>query len=221
MLQSAFGLLVLVGLAWLVSENRRKVSVLGIGAGLVLQLGLGLIMLKVPFFQKIFMGLNTFALTIEKATIAGTSFVFGYLGGGPLPFEAAYPGADFIFAFRALPILLIMSALSAVFYYWRILPLVVQGFSFVLERTLKIGGALGVGAAANIFVGMLEAPLVIKPYLSRMTRSELFTLMTCGMATIAGTMLVFYASILSKTIPNAMGQILAASIISADRKSVV
>jgi len=215
MLQSAFGLLALVALAWLISEKRREVSVVSIAVGLALQICLGLLMLKVPLFESIFMALNDFALSVEKATMAGTSFVFGYLGGGPLPFSEPYPGAAFILAFRALPIILIMSALSAVLYYWRILPLVVQGFSFFLERTMKIGGALGVGAASNIFVGMVEAPLVIKPYLSRMTRSELFTLMTCGMATIAGTMLVLYASLLSKAIPNAMGQILAASIISA------
>jgi len=215
MLQSAFGLLALVGLAWLVSEKRRKVSLVGIAIGLTLQIGLALAMLKIPFFESVFLALNNFALAIEKATMAGTSFVFGYLGGGAMPFTEPYPGAGFILAFRALPIILIMSALSAVLYYWRILPMVVRGFSFVLERTMKIGGALGVGAATNIFIGMVEAPLVIKPYLSRMTRSELFTLMTCGMATIAGTMLVLYASILSRVIPNAMGQILAASIISA------
>ncbi len=215
MLQSAFGLLALVALAWMVSEKRGKVNLLGVAMGLALQIGLALIMLKVPMFERVFLGLNEFALAIEKATMAGTSFVFGYLGGGPLPFTEPYPGAGFILAFRALPIIVVMSVLSAVLYYWRILPLVVQGFSYALEKTMKIGGALGVGAASNIFVGMIEAPLVIKPYLSRMTRSELFTLMTCGMATIAGTMLVFYASILSTVIPDAMGQILAASIISA------
>jgi CNT family concentrative nucleoside transporter len=186
-----------------------------VAVGLGLQLGLGLLMLKVPFFERVFLGLNDVALVIEKATMAGTSFVFGYLGGGPLPFTEPYPGAGFILAFRALPIILVMSAVSAVLYHWRVLPLVVRGFSFFLERTMKIGGALGVGAASNIFVGMVEAPLVVRPYLARMTRSELFALMTCGMATIAGTMLVLYASILSHSIPGAMGQILAASIISA------
>lgn len=215
MLQSLFGLLALVGIAWVISEKRGKVSLTAIGIGLALQFGLALLMLKVPFFEQVFLGLNSLALAIEKATMAGTSFVFGYLGGGPLPFEEPYPGAGFILAFRALPIILVMSVISAVLYYWRVLPMVVQAFSFCLEKTMKIGGALGVGAASNIFIGMVEAPLVIKPYLSRMTRSELFTLMTCGMATIAGTMLVLYATILSKVIPNAMGQILAASIISA------
>ncbi len=215
MVQSAFGLLALVALAWLISEKRRDVSLVTIVVGLSLQMALALLMLKVPFFERLFLGLNDVALAIEKATMAGTSFVFGYLGGGPLPFTEPYPGAAFILAFRALPIILVMSVISAVLYYWRILPLIVNAFSYCLEKTMKIGGALGVGAASNIFIGMVEAPLVIKPYLSKMTRSELFTLMTCGMATIAGTMLVLYASILSTVIPNAMGQILAASIISA------
>ncbi|MBC16608.1 Na+ dependent nucleoside transporter domain protein [Pseudodesulfovibrio profundus] len=215
MLQSGFGLLALVLLAWLMSENRGKVRISGVAIGVGLQLILGLLMLKVPIFEQIFLGLNSVALAIEKATMAGTSFVFGYLGGGPLPFEEPYPGAGFILAFRALPIILIMSVISAVLYYWRVLPVIVSAFSYCLEKTMKIGGALGVGAASNIFVGMVEAPLMVKPYLGRMTRSELFTIMTCGMATIAGTMLVLYASILAPVIPNAMGQILAASIISA------
>jgi CNT family concentrative nucleoside transporter len=215
MLQSGFGLFVLVAFAWIVSENRRKVSPLTITIGLGLQVGLALVMLKVPVFERLFLRLNDVALVIEKATKAGTSFVFGYAGGGPLPFSEPYPGAAFIFAFQALPIILVMSAISAVLYYWRILPRIVQGFSWCLQKTMGVGGALGVGAASNIFIGMVEAPLVVKPYLSKMTRSELFSLMTCGMATIAGTMLVVYATILSKVIPNAMGQILVASIISA------
>jgi len=215
MLQSGFGLLVLVAFAWVLSENRRKVSPMTITIGLGLQVLLALVMLKVPVFERLFLRLNDVALAIEKATKAGTSFVFGYAGGGPLPFSEPYPGAAFIFAFQALPIILVMSAISAVLYYWRVLPKIVQGFSWCLQKTMGVGGALGVGAASNIFIGMVEAPLVVKPYLSKMTRSELFSLMTCGMATIAGTMLVVYATILSEAIPNSMGQILAASIISA------
>lgn len=215
MWQSALGLIVLVALAWALSENRRKVIPATIGVGLALQLGLGLVMLRLPLFERVFIGLNSVALALEQASAAGTAFVFGYLGGGPLPFQETYPGGAFIFAFKALPLIMLMAALSAVLYYWRVLPLVVQGFSWCLEKTMKVGGALGVGAASNIFVGMVEAPLVVRPYLSTMTRSELFSLMTCGMATIAGTMLVVYASILGDVIPNAMGQILAASLISA------
>lgn len=133
-MQSSFGLLALVGLAWLLSEKRAKVNVVGIAIGLALQLSLGLLMLKVPLFETVFLGLNQLALSIEKATMAGTSFVFGYLGGGPLPFNEPYPGAGFILAFRALPIILIMSVLSAVLYYWRILPRIVQGFAFFSKK---------------------------------------------------------------------------------------
>lgn len=215
MLQSGFGLLALVALAWLLSENRRLVKPLPIVIGLALQIALALLMLKLPLFERVFLGLNDMALAIERATRAGTSFVFGFLGGGPLPYAETNPSAGYLLAFRGLPIILVMSALSALLYYWRIMPLIVRGFSWLLERTMGIGGALGLGAASNIFVGMVEAPLIIKPYLARMTRSELFSLMTCGMATIAGTVLVLYATILAKAIPNAIGHILAASIISA------
>jgi len=221
MLQSAFGLLALVAIAWVISEKRRLVSWKVIVVGLLIQIGMALLLLKVSAFEQVFLGLNTLALAIESATRAGTSFVFGYLGGGDLPFTEPYPGATYIFAFRALPIILVMSAISAVLYYWRILPLIVQAFSFCLEKTLKIGGALGVGAASNVFMGMVEAPMVVRPYLQRMTRSELFTLMTSGMATIAGTMLVIYASILTNVVPNALGQILAASLISVPASIVI
>ena len=153
-------------------------------------------------------------MALEGATTAGTSFVFGYLGGAELPFAEAYPGASFILAFRALPLVLVISALSALLFYWRILPLVVQGFSWCLKKTMGVGGAEGLAVSANVFVGMVESPLFVRPYLEAMTRSELFTLMTAGMATIAGTVMVLYASILGDLIPGVMGHILTASIIS-------
>ena len=137
------------------------------------------------------------------------------MGGGPLPFEAQQPGADFILAFRALPLVLVVSALSSLLFYWRILPYIIQTLSWMLQKSLRIGGALGLGAAANIFVGMTEAPLLIRPYLQVLNRSELFALMTCGMTTIAGTMMVLYASILGPVIPDILGHILIASLISA------
>jgi concentrative nucleoside transporter, CNT family len=141
--------------------------------------------------------------------------VFGYLGGGPLPFDEKFAGASFILAFQALPLVLVMSALSSLMFYWRVLPWIVRNFSRVLERLFGLGGAEGLGVSANIFVGMVESPLFIRPYVSSLTRSELFTLMTSGMATIAGTMMVLYANILGDIIPNVLGHILAASIISA------
>ncbi len=212
--QSIAGLIVFAVIAWSMSENRRQVKLKVAVTGIVIQLLVGLILLKLPLFRDFFLLLNRVVLSLEEATTAGTSFVFGYLGGGELPFTEKYPGASFILAFKALPLVLVMSALSALLFYWKILPVVVKGFSWALQRTMGLGGTEGLGVSANIFVGMVESPLFIRPYLKDMTRSEIFTLMTCGMATIAGTVMVLYASILSKTIPDIMGHILTASIIS-------
>jgi len=213
-LQSLSGLILLTTLAWLLGE-RRSPNLRLILAGLGLQVILALLLLKLPLFKELFLGLNHVILGLQTATEAGTSFVFGYLGGGELPFAESNPGSSFILAFKALPLILVMSALSALLFYWRVLPLVVRGFSWLLQRSLNIGGALGLGAAANVFVGMVEAPLLVRPYLARMSRSELFSLMTLGMATIAGTVMVLYAAILGPVLPDAMGHILTASIISA------
>ncbi len=214
-LQSIAGLFFFSFLAWLISENRGQVRLKYAGIGIIIQLALGVILLKLPAFRDFFLVLNDVVLSLEEATRAGTTFVFGYLGGGPLPFDEKFPGSAFIFAFRAMPLILLMSALSALLFYWKILPIVVRGFSWCLQKTMGLGGAEGLGVSANIFVGMVEAPLFIRPYLSQMTRSEIFTLMTCGMATIAGTVMVLYASILRGTLPGVMGHILTASVISA------
>jgi CNT family concentrative nucleoside transporter len=213
-IQSIAGLLAFAGIAWLLSENRKQVKLNKVVTGILLQLLVGLILLKIPIFRDLFLLLNRLVLSLEAATTAGTSFVFGYLGGAEFPFKEKYPGAGFILAFRALPLVLVISALSALLFYWRILPLVVKAFSRALQKTMGLGGTEGVGVSANIFVGMVESPLFIRPYLQRMTRSEIFTLMTSGMATIAGTVMVLYASILKSTIPDIMGHILTASIIS-------
>jgi CNT family concentrative nucleoside transporter len=214
MIQSFAGLLTFAGIAWLLSENRKQVKFNTAVIGIVLQILVGLILLKIPVFRDFFLLLNRLVLSLEAATTAGTSFVFGYLGGADLPFKEKFPGAGFILAFRALPLVLIISALSSLLFYWKILPLVVKAFSWVLQKTMGLGGTEGVGVSANIFVGMVESPLFIRPYLQSMTRSEIFTLMTSGMATIAGTVMVLYASILRTTIADIMGHILTASIIS-------
>ncbi|MFO8047475.1 MAG: nucleoside transporter C-terminal domain-containing protein [Desulfosudaceae bacterium] len=210
------GLAAFAALAWLLSENRRLVRGKNFAVSLILQFVLALVLLKTPGSIQFFRFLNRVVLALEESTQAGTSFVFGYLGGGQaeFPFEVTNPGATFILAFQSLPLVLIMSALSALFFYWKVLPLIVKGFSRLLQKTVGLGGAEGVGVSANIFVGMVEAPLLIRPYLSRMTRSEIFCVMTCGMATIAGTVMVLYASILSSVIDNIMGHILTASVIS-------
>ena len=212
--QSLAGLMSFAAIAWLMSENRKQVKLKRAVIGILLQLMVGLILLKIPIFRDFFLLLNRLVLSLEEATTAGTSFVFGYLGGADLPFKEKFPGAGFILAFRALPLVLIISALSALMFYWKILPMIVRAFSWALQKTMGLGGTEGVGVSANIFVGMVESPLFIRPYLQRMTRSEIFTLMTSGMATIAGTVMVLYASILKNTIPDIMGHILTASIIS-------
>ena len=213
-IQSVAGLFVFSGIAWLISENRTQVKIKRVIAVIAIQLAIGFILLKLPVFRSFFISLNHLVLSLEASTKAGTSMVFGYLGGGNLPFIEKFPGSSFILAFQALPLILVISALSSLMFYWKILPLVVRSFSYALQKTLGLGGAEGLGVSANIFVGMVESPLFIRPYLKEMTRSEIFTLMTSGMATIAGTVMVLYASILSNAIPDIMGHILMASIIS-------
>ena len=214
-LQSIAGLLAITALAWVMSENKRRFPVKLAVIAILAQIAIALVLLKVPVFQQFFEALNRVVLALEQSTAAGTSMVFGYLGGGPLPFEASAPGNLFILAFRALPLVLVISALSSLLFYWRILPLIVKSFAWCLTKTLGIGGAEGLSVAANIFVGMVEAPLVIRPYLRQLTRSEMLSVMSAGMATIAGTVMVLYASILETALPGAMGHILTASLISA------
>jgi len=214
-IQSLFGFLILGVLAWGLSENRRAVRVKTAMIGIGLQVALALVLLKLPGSQEVFLELNRLVQCLEDATRAGTGFVFGYLGGAPLPFEEKHPGMAYVLAFRGLPLVLVTSALSALLFHWKILPAVVRFFAWMLRRTMGVGGVEGLGTAANVFVGMVEAPLITRPYLAEISRSELFTIMTGGMATIAGTVMVLYASILERTIPGIMGHLLTASLISA------
>ena len=214
-LQSAFGVLALLALAWAFGENRRAVSLKQVAIGLFATLLTAVALIKLPFVEHAFGAINDAIGAISAASRAGTSFVFGYLGGGPLPFDLKAPGADFILAFQALPIVLVMSVLTTLLFYWRILPPVVRGMAWLLERTLGVGGAVGLSTAANIFLGMVEAPLFIWPYLAQLTRSELFLVMTGGMAGIAGTVLVLYATLLAPLIPNAAAHFVIASVLGA------
>lgn len=215
MLQSASGLVVLILIAWLASTDRRRVPWRMLLGGVALQFAIAGFMLKLPLLSGLFMALNKVVLAMEDATRAGTSFVFGYLGGGPLPFPEPAPGSSLVLAFQALPLVIVIGALTSLLFYWRVLPYVVRAFSWVLKKSMGIGGALGVGAAGTVFLGMIEAPLLIKPYLTQLTRSELFALMATGLSCIAGTMLMLYASVLGGVIPDALGHILTASVIHA------
>src|SRR5438093_9975317 len=211
---SVVGFFLLHAIAWALSEDRSTVAWRPVIAGMLLAFGSGLVLLKAPYAKGVFLALNGALGALEKATRDGTAFVFGFLGGGPLPFAETYPGATFVLAFRALPLVLVVSALSALLFHWRVLPWIVRGFSLLLQGTMGVGGAIGLSSAANVFVGMVEAPLIVKPYIRSMSRGELFILMSCGMATVAGTVMALYASILSKVIPDALGHILIASIVS-------
>src|SRR5205085_4695195 len=209
------GMAGLVALAWLASEERPAVPWRAVAAGIVLELALALLCLKLAAVKNAFISLNDALLVLEQATQAGTSLVFGYLGGGAAPFAVTAPQATFILAFRALPIVLVISALSALLFYWRVLPAIVRAISWLLRRTMGVGGVVGLATAANVFVGMVEAPLFVRPYLARISRGELFALMVPGMASIAGTVLFLYASILRPVLPDAVAHLLIASVLSA------
>lgn len=213
-LQGLAGIAGLTLIAVLLSSDRRRVSWRIVAVGLTAQMLVAALLLKVPAIRPLFLALNRAVDALQAATLAGTSFVFGYVGGGPAPFSLSDPSKGFVLAFQALPLVLIMSALSAVLYHWRILPLVVRGFALVLEKSFGLGGAVGMSAAAMPFLGMIESPLLIRPYLSKLSRGELFVVMTGGMATIAGTVLVLYATFLSGIIPDATGHLLTATLVS-------
>jgi len=220
-MQGLAGIAGLLLLAWIFSENRWAVPWRAIWSGLLLQLILAVLLLKLPFAKDAFLALNDVLTSLEKSTQAGTALVFGYLGGGPAPFAVTDASSTFILAFRALPIVLVMSALSALLFHWGVLPLIVRGISWLLERAMGVGGVVGLSTAANVFVGMVEAPLFVRPWLPRVSRGELFAIMVGGMASIAGTVLFLYASILGKVIPDAVAHLLIASIVSAPAALVI
>ncbi|MBI3505570.1 MAG: nucleoside:proton symporter [Proteobacteria bacterium] len=214
-LQAFVGMFGLLAIAWTLSEDRRGVSLRQAAAGTVASFACAALFLKVPYVAEAFGLLNAPVQAIADATRAGTSFVFGYLGGGALPFDEKSPGASFVLALQALPLVLVMSALTTLLFHWGILPRIVRAISAVLTRALGVGGAVGLSTAANVFVGPVEAPLFIRPYLMRLTRGELFVVMVGGMASIAGTVMVLYSSIVARVVPDAFGHILIASLLSA------
>lgn len=213
-LQSALGICAIIALAWLLSEDRRAFNWRIVVGTLLLQLAIALALLKLPVIRDALFRLNSVVGALTQATGAGTSFIFGYMGGGPAPFTVTHPANMINLAFGILPLVMVISALSAILWHWRILPTVVHGMAVVLKRTLGLGGAVGLGAAATVFLGNIEGQLVIRPYLIRLTRTELFVLMTVGLSVIAGTVFVLYATILKDVLPGALGHLLVASLMS-------
>jgi len=215
-LQSLLGLVVIVGACWALSENRRAFPWrLALGA-VIVQAALVLVLFN-PASQQVLNGINGAVDALNTATQRGTNFVFGYLAGQtfPQPYAVQDGQALFTFAFQVLPLILVISALSALLWHWKVLKWITHGFGFLFQRTMGLGGASALAVAANIFLGMIESPIVIRAYLDKLTRSELFLMMVVGLATVAGSTMVAYATILSATLPNAAGHVLVASIISA------
>jgi concentrative nucleoside transporter, CNT family len=214
MLQAGLALGALLLLAFFCSEDRSRIPWRTVLGGVALQVVFALLLIGLPGTSRALFWLNDAANALHAATLIGTQFVFGYLGGGAPAFAETHPGASYILAFQALPLVLTISALASLLFHWGVLQRVTAGFAWLLRRSLGIGGPLALGAAVHVFVGMVEAPLLVRPYLARMQRGELFALMTCGMAGVAGTVMIIYASFLAPTVPNALCNILIASIIS-------
>lgn len=215
-MQAVLGIAVLLGIAWALGERRRQVRPLQAGVGIAAQIVLAWLLLNVQVVSNALATLNNVVYAIEEATKAGTSLIFGFLGGDDVPFVFA-PGQDpplVIFAFRVLPQILLFSVLVAVLWYWRILPWVIRGFAWALRKTLGLGGAVGVAAASSVFLGMVESPLVIRAYLKSLTRSEFFVVLTCGMSTVAGSIMALYGTVLAPVIENALGHVLVASVVN-------
>ena len=212
--QSILGFLAFIAIAWVMSEKRGSIAWKDILLGITIQVGLAVTVTQFSLIREAFIGLSGAVQALKIATEHGTNFVFGYLGGGPLPFEVTPGTSTFIFAFQALPMIMVVSALSMLLFYLNVLPVVVKGVSFVLKRILNVGGALGTAASAKIFFGNVEAPLLVRPYLKSFSRSELFTIMTCGAATTSASVMALYSAILDGSIPNPIAHILTCSIIS-------
>jgi CNT family concentrative nucleoside transporter len=200
------GLFALIAIAWAISERRRTFPWRTVLWGVGLQLAIGALVFLAPFSRSVFSWCNDVVDAAFGASLEGARFLFGDLAN-------AQGKVGFVLALQALPIAIVVSALAALFYRWRVLQPVVRGFALLFHRTLGISGAEALSGAANIFVGV-ESALVVRPYLARMTRSELLVLLTCGMATVASTVLGIYALMLGKVFPGAAGHLISASIIA-------
>ena len=213
-MQAVAGYLLLIAVAWCLGENRRAIAWRTVWSGLFLQIALALILLHAAPARSLILLASRAVGALQDATDAGTAFVFGYLGGGALPFVEMHPGASLVLAFKILPLVLVISALSSLLLYLGVLQRLTGAFAWLLRRSMGLDGALALGAATHIFLGMIEAPLLIRPYLAQMLRGALFALMSCGMAGVAGTVMAIYASVLGRVLPDALGTILVASVIS-------
>ena len=196
-------------------DRSRRPSWRWIAGAVALQLAAAALIVRVPFIWDVIGLANQAVAAIERATQVGASFMFGYIGGGPLPFELkSGAAAPVIVAFQILPLVIVYSALAALLWHWGILAALVRGLSWAIRKSLGVSGVVGLSAGANMFLGVVESPLIVRAYFERMSRAELFAVMTLAMATISGAILVLYATTLSKVVPDAVGHMIAASLIS-------
>jgi len=214
-LRSLFGFCLILCVAWLFSNARRQVPVRTVGIAIALQVLFAALMFNLPPLRAALQSIAAGLGVLLQATGEGTKFVFGYLAGGPAPFETAEPENNFVLALQVLPLMIVVSALSAVLWKWGILERLCRGIGFVLKRTLGLTGPIGLGAAASIFLGMVEAPMIVRPYLMRMSRADIFLIMTAAMATVAGTVMALYIALLQTTIPEAPSHVIVASFMAA------
>jgi len=214
--QTVLGGFILLILGVLFSSNTKKINLFYLANAIVLQFLLAILLIKVPPVASFFESLSQGVLALKSATDQGTGFVFGYLAdGAPKPFEVVNPASANIFIFSGLMLIIVVSALAAIFWHWRVLPIVIKLISSLFKKPLNVGGPVGLSATANIIFGQVEAPLLIKPYLKQMSRHELLTLMTVGMSTISGGVMVVYTTMLNDLYGTSLiGHFLTASIIS-------
>jgi CNT family concentrative nucleoside transporter len=215
-LRGIIGMVVLLAIAWAVSENRKGLPgwrwIIG---ALALQGLLAVLIVRVPMVWAAVGLVNNAVRAVEAATLRGSSYMFGYLGGAELPFVLK-PGAQppLVIAFQILPLVIVFSALSALLWHWGVLRWLVNGLAFLLRRSLAVSGPVGLAGGAALFLGVVETPLVTRAYFARASRSELFQLMVLAMATISGALLVLYATTLKTVVPDAVGHLIAASLVS-------
>lgn len=212
--RALLGVVAFLGLGWLLSENKRAPPWRAVFVGLACQVGLALLLTKIPAVTAAFAAATRAVDALQAASRAGSSFMFGYLGGGRAPFSVADPSAAFIFAFQALPAILLVGALSALLWHWRVLIVIVRAAAWAFGKLFGVSGPVGVSTSACVFLGMVEAPLLIKPFLPRLTRAEIFIIMVDGLSVIGGSMMIVLGSLISAKVPNAFSHLLIASLIS-------
>ena len=213
--RALLGIAVIFAIAWGLSENRKAFPWKIVLGSVAIQFAFALILFGIPIVRDALFAANKVVDGLIAATAYGTEFVFGPIFGTQAGWEAFTGQPGPIFAVHLLPLIIVVASLSAVLWHWHILRWVTKGFASVFRRLMGLGGATSLAVAANVFMGMTEAPILIKPYIKGMTRSEIFIMMTAGFATVAGSVLVLYGVFLKDVLPNALGQLLAASLIAA------